>query len=548
MLHVLEVRNLALIDNLTFYPGSGLNVITGETGAGKSMLLDALGLLLGERASSEVIRTGEESALIQAVFTRGKTVWPAALETDEIIFSREIRTSGPNVCRINGRIEPLTQLAFWGRQLVDLHGQNKQQSLLVSTTQRDLLDAYGGEELAQLKNKVFNLYQTRKKLLADLEAMGGDDAAVARQADFLRFQLEEINAAALSAEEEEDLQRKFRRLSNAQQLWERTAKVYAALYEGGYNEAIIEQLGLAEKELAAAAALDEKLSAILQQLIMAEEQITEAARELRNYQDELQLDEMELQRVSDRLETYRNIKKKYGPTLADVEQLRTQLQAELEELLNRSSKREEIEVQITLTEEALQQAARRLSQKRQETAVLLAEKINEALQSLALSGACFAISVQQEAQYGPTGCDRIEFQLAANAGEPLRSLAKTASGGEISRVMLAIKSVLAEQDAVPTLIFDEIDAGIGGLTVRNVAEKLKQLARHRQVICVTHQPLIAAAADKHFLIYKEEKGKRTVTRIKDLTLAEREVELARMLGGKDEVALQHAQKLLTEML
>ncbi|NLZ92907.1 MAG: DNA repair protein RecN [Firmicutes bacterium] len=547
MLHVLEVRNLALIDNLTFYPGSGLNVITGETGAGKSMLLDAVGLLLGERASSEVIRSGEESALIQAVFSRGQTAWPPALETEELIFSREIRTTGPNVCRINGRVEPLSQLAFWGQQLVDLHGQNKQQSLLIPATQRELLDAYGGEELAQLKNKVLELYQTHQKLLKDLAALGGDDAAAARQEDFLRFQIEEIAAAALSAAEEQDLQIKFRRLSNARQLWERIAKVYAVLYENSYKEAIIEQLGIAEKELAAASALDETLTGIMQQLASAGEQITEVARELRAYQDELQLDDRELQRVSERLETYRKIKQKYGPTLADVEQLMGQLQSELEELLNRSSKRESLAVRITQTEQVLQQAALTLSQKRQQTASLLAAKINQALQSLALQGARFAITVQQEVQCGPTGCDKIEFQLAANTGEPLRPLAKTASGGEISRVMLAIKSVLAEQDSVATLIFDEIDAGIGGLTVRNVADKLKQLAKHRQVICVTHQPLIAAAADEHFLIYKESKGKRTVTKIKHLTQAERKIELSRMLGGKDEVAMIHAQKLLEEM-
>lgn len=543
MLRVLEVRNLALIDNLAFYPGFGLNVITGETGAGKSMLLNAVSLLLGERASADAIRTGEESALIQAIFTWQESK-DATVKEEELIFSREVRRSGPNVCRLNGRVEPLAQMAVYGRQLVDLHGQNTQQSLLEVSTQRALLDAYGGEKLTQCRTQVSAQYKNLQQLQKDLQELGGDDAAVLRQADFLRFQLAEIEEANLTSAEEEELAVRWRRLSNAQQLIERTAGVYAVLCEGSFDATIVDQLGLVEKELAAAADLDATLQEILQQISSAAEQIREAARELRYYQEELHLDEEELLAVTERLETYRHLKQKYGPSLAQVADLTAEMQQELAVLTGRRAKREELTAMIAETKAALQKAAAELTRLRQETAVNLGEQINLALQDLALQGAQFVIVVTPEDQYSAYGCDKIEFQLAANAGEPLRSLAKTASGGEISRVMLAIKSVLAAEDAVATLIFDEIDAGIGGLTVRAVAEKLKQLAAHRQVICVTHQPLIAAAADHHFLIYKESSNNRTATKLKKLSAAEREVELARMLGGEDEAALAHAHQLL----
>jgi DNA repair protein RecN (Recombination protein N) len=308
----------------------------------------------------------------------------------------------------------------------------------------------------------------------------------------------------------------------------------------------MDQLGLVEKELAAAAALDGTLQNILQQISSAAEQLMDAARELRYYQEELNLDETELQEVSERLETYRRIKQKYGPTISDVEKLAADMQQELAALTGRSAQREELAEKIAATEAALAQAAAELTVLRQQTAEKLSSRINGALQELALQGAKFNILVAPAEQCSIHGCDKIEFQLSANTGEPFHSLAKTASGGEISRVMLAVKSVLAAEDAVDTLIFDEIDAGIGGLTVRAVAEKLKSLAAHRQVICVTHQPLIAAAADHHFYIYKESTNSRTATRLKKLSPGEREQELARMLGGEDGVALQHAQELLAE--
>lgn len=547
MLRLLEVQNLALIDNLSFYPAEGLNVITGETGAGKSMLLGAISLLLGERATAEAIRAGEEMASMQAVFTLGQHYPGSFAEpAEDLLLCREIRVSGPNLCRQNGRVQPLAAMSTLVRQLVDLHGQNKQQSLLNPETQLKLLDGFGGPELMGLRVEVGEIHGKLGTLLREREKLGGDEVALVRHADFLRFQLAEIESAELSEKEEEELTRQFRRLGNAQQLGEISAKLYAELYDGDHADAIVDRLGMVKKELTSATALDESLAEILERVATVTTQLTEAARDLRSYHDDLSMDAAELQEVSLRLETYRKIKKKYGPTIADLEKLADEIRFELAEISGRSKKRAGVEQEIVTSRENLNKQAAKLSSLRQHVAGLLVAKINEAMQSLALQGARLDIFFQPTAICGSNGCDRVEFMFSANPGEPLRTLAKTASGGEISRVMLAIKSVLAEEDAVPTLIFDEIDAGIGGLTVRAVASKLSRLARHRQVICVTHQPLIAAAADHHFIIYKEVSAGRTVTRLRKLKNEERETELVRMLGGEKGAALDHARQLLQE--
>ncbi|MDW7652295.1 MAG: DNA repair protein RecN [Bacillota bacterium] len=546
MLRMLEVENLALIDNLVFYPGEGLNVITGETGAGKSMLLGAVSLLLGERANPEAIRAGEESAMMQAVFSVPEGFFPAA-DTDnaeELVICREIRKNGPNICRINNRVQPLAGMSALGKRLVDLHGQNRQQSLLDPATQCRLLDSFGGEEHAKLLAKLAEGFGRLGELQRVLDDLGGDEAALARHADFLRFQLDEIAAARLCGEEEAELEKRFNRLTHAHQLADRTAKIYAELYEGAYDGAIVDRLGTVEKELAAAAALDEDLSELLDRIVSVSEQLTDAARELRTYHDEINLDEAELQSVVQRLEHYKTIKKKYGPTVDDVHALAEKLQRELDELAGRNDALANAEQEAAGIRAQMDKTAAELSRLRKEAAAVLAAEINDVLQNLALQGAVFAVTVEEASRNSKHGCDSVEFVFTANAGEPPRPLAKTASGGEVSRVMLAIKSVLAMQDSVPTLIFDEIDAGIGGITVRRVAEKLVSLSRHRQVICVTHQPLIAAAANQHFAIYKENRDGRTVTRLVKLNDKDREKELARMLGGEEGVALEHAQQML----
>ncbi len=550
MLRLLEVRNLALIDNLSFYPGEGLNVITGETGAGKSMLLGAVNLLLGERGNSEVIRSGENEALVQAVFNDFCGALTEEVEycnEEELVLSREIRQSGPNICRINGRVQPLSHLGLLGRKIVDLHGQNQQQSLLNSQTQRLLLDAYGGEELACRLVETEKIFEHCAMLRRELNKLGGDDATLARTAEFLRFQLNEIEDASLTIEEEEELEKKFKKLTHARQLVERTAKVYTQLCEGAFDGgAVIESLGSAEKELTTASALDDSLEGILAQIVEAAGKLNEVARDLRAYIDNISLDEAELDEVVNRLETYKKLKKKYGPTLQDIDALAQKMLDELAELDDRGRSMAKINDELAEAVAELEKNAAHLTALRHMAAGVLVDKTSASLKSLAFTGAQFDISINDSGSVSAHGSDKIEFLFSANAGEPLQLLSKVASGGEISRVMLALKSVLAVEDNVPTLIFDEIDAGVGGVTVRTIAELLQHLARHRQVICVTHQPLIAAAANHHFTIYKITENGRTVTRLTKLSETEREAELIRMLGGEtdDQTALKHARQML----
>jgi DNA repair protein RecN (Recombination protein N) len=550
MLRLLEVQNLALIDNLSFSPGAGLNVITGETGAGKSMLIGAIQLLLGERAGQDVIRDGEESAFIQAVFdddglTAGDEVELALPGDNQLILCREIHRGSTNLCRANGRLQPLAVVSATAQKLVDLHGQNQQQSLLNSRTQLQLLDSYGDEILAGLLEEVGALYRERAGLRGKLDYLGGDDAALERKADFIRFQLDEIETAALSEKEEEELRKRFQKLSHARLLAEKTAKLYGELYEGALDAAIVDRLGMVEKELAAAAALDDSLGAVVEQVASAAEQLQQAARELRDYHDGISLDESELLDVSERLESYKKIKKKYGPDVAHVHQLESELRSELSKLTGRSEKAIQIAGEIALLDEKLQHSCAGLSRMRQEAAAELAQQVSNALAGLALQGAQFSVNLRMNSEIGLAGQDSVEFLFSANPGEAPKPLHRVASGGEIARLMLAVKSVLAQQDHVPTLVFDEIDAGIGGVTIRSVAERLCHLAKYRQVICVTHQPLIAAAADHHFVIQKQSDGGRTVTRLVQLTPDLRETELLRMLGGEagDEAAMEHARQL-----
>lgn len=510
MLRLLEVNNLALLDNLSFYPGAGLNVITGETGAGKSLLVGALELLLGGRAGAELVRTGSDCAMLQAVFDAHL---PAASEEDEEVFcsagndsrvvlGRELRIGGPNLCRVNGRVLSLSQLAAVTQKLIDLHGQHQQQSLLSRAVQRRLLDSYGGPQLSACLGELSGLYREYSEVQRQLHDPGGD-AALERKADFLRYQLAEIASAQLSISEEEALEKRFKKLSQVQRLRERTAKVYDALLESASGTAVIERLGETAKELAAAVLLDEELAGVKIRLDGALQELLLAARTLRDYYQSLEHDEVLLQQTLDRLDVYKKMKKKYGPTVDEVLITRQQIEAELQLLDGRQEKIAEYRQRCQLLEQRLRQTAGRLSEQRREAAVGLEKEIEAALRSLALHGARLQISVHSTETFGPNGQDRVEFLFSANSGEPLKPLAKTASGGEITRVMLAVKSVLAVQDSVPTLIFDEIDAGIGGLTVRAVTEKLRLLSRHRQVICVTHQPLLAAAADHHYLIFKQ---------------------------------------------
>lgn len=556
MLLELKVANFALIENLTWQAVPGLNVLTGETGAGKSIVIGAISLLLGERAAAEQVRLGAETAVIEGLFQVSPALRPemdALLESagiapdDLLILGRELSRSGRSVGRVNGRAVPVSFLKELGRYLIDLHGQHQHQSLLREEEQLQLLDAYGGEPLLRQREEVARLYRQRQACRSALEALGRDSAERERRMDLLVYQLEEIQKAKLTPGEEEELLQQEKLLSHAEKLQSLVEGAYSEIFAGsGLGPALLDRLSGALSALQEAAAIDPGLQQAVGLVESAVTQLQEAAYDLRDYRDRVSFDSGELAAVQERLSQIRSLKRKYGSTVEEVIAFARQVGEDLERLRNSAAEAEKLEKELAGLEEELSGAARRLQQLRLEAAARLSAAVRESLDQLSLPQAQFEIRLKEREQVAPQGVDRVEFMFSANLGEPVQPLAKVISGGEMSRVMLAIKVILAQQDRVPTLIFDEIDAGIGGVVIQSVAECLAHLSRHHQVICVTHNPQIAAMAEGHFMIYKEEREGRTVTRIKALEDQERKQELARMLdgGSADPISLRHGESLL----
>jgi len=569
MLAELSVRDFAIIDAIDLRLAPGFNVLTGETGAGKSILIDAVDLLLGGRADPTFVRAGAEAARIEGLFRldeRTQARIAPILEReglegerpDELLLGREIRREGRSICRVNGRTVSLALLKEIGQNLVDIHGQSEHLSLLRVREHLNLLDRYAGleEERAELAELVHQLRAVR----TELEKLRRDERELARRADLLRFQVEEIESARLEPGEEEALLEERTRLANAEQLAALTSEAYALLYEGsdGANAAL-DLIGQALRALAALAKIDPATAEIAQAVEAASYQLDDAARTLRHYQDTIEFNPARLNQVEERLDLIRRLKRKYGDSIPDILAYARQAAAELEGLTHSE---ERVEV-LRLEEEALLRRigakAERLSQARREAALRLAEGIERELTDLRMAGARFAVDIQwvedesgvpvgeRRYAFDATGIDRVEFLVAPNPGEGLKPLVKIASGGETSRLMLALKTVLSRADQTPTLIFDEIDQGIGGRVGVTVGRKLWGIADAHQVLCVTHLPQLAGYGDAHFKVEKQVIGERTVTRVRELDEAGRVEELAQMLGASGQAVQQSARDILAEV-
>mgnify|MGYP000055980398 FL=1 len=569
MLAELSVRDFAIIDAIDLRLAPGFNVLTGETGAGKSILIDAVDLLLGGRADPTFVRAGAEAARIEGLFRldeRTQARIAPILEReglegerpDELLLGREIRREGRSICRVNGRTVSLALLKEIGQNLVDIHGQSEHLSLLRVREHLNLLDRYAGleEERAELAELVHQLRAVR----TELEKLRRDERELARRADLLRFQVEEIESARLEPGEEEALLEERTRLANAERLAALTSEAYALLYEGsdGANAAL-DLIGQALRALAALAKIDPATAEIAQAVEAASYQLDDAARTLRHYQDTIEFNPARLNQVEERLDLIRRLKRKYGDSIPDILAYARQAAAELEGLTHSE---ERVEV-LRLEEEALLRRigakAERLSQARREAALRLAEGIERELTDLRMAGARFAVDIQwvedesgvpvgeRRYAFDATGIDRVEFLVAPNPGEGLKPLVKIASGGETSRLMLALKTVLSRADQTPTLIFDEIDQGIGGRVGVTVGRKLWGIADAHQVLCVTHLPQLAGYGDAHFKVEKQVIGERTVTRVRELDEAGRVEELAQMLGASGQAVQQSARDILAEV-
>jgi len=557
MLTTLRIKNLALVADLTLELQPGYNAITGETGAGKSILIGALTLILGERADRALIRSGSDTCSVEAVFDVARLHAPLKsflednglepCEDHQLVLKRAFTAAGANRQFVNGSPTTLNRLAALGEWLVDIHGPYDHQSLLQPARQLAILDAFGGFE--KTRDAFAALVDQHEALAAEKTSLIIDDKTYAQQLDLWRFQANEIAAAQLKADQEPQLDRDYQRANNAARLLQLAQTALSALSEE--DQAVISRAGALGRTLQELQRADPAAMPLIEIHEQATASLRELQSELSRYLDKIDLDPARLQELEERLNLIHALKRKYGATLTEVIAFGETASQKLQQLEQRETELARLNQALKKLETELRQTGGELSAQRRKLIPKLSQAVTRHLDQLgfkqsqfdiALNAAGAAAAVQPP--FARTGFDTVEFQFAPNPGEPARPLRAIASSGEMARVMLAIKTVLAAVDQVPVLVFDEVDANIGGETAVAVGEKMRQIGTQRQVLCVTHLAPVAAVAAAHYVVSKQVKGERTVSEIRRLAPAERVTELARMLGGQSEVARKHAQALL----
>ncbi len=561
MLKELNIKNLAIIDQLRVEFAPGLNVFTGETGAGKSIVVDALSLALGERASVDLIRSGFQEAVVEAAFELTSRIAgdvtmllsEQGIEMDpggDLIVRRVLSSSGKNKVYINGSLANLTTLAALGANLADIHGQHEHQSLLSLERQMEMLDTFGG--LEALRGEVTSEYRRLLDVRKDLAELQEGERDRAQREDLLRYQKNEIEAAQLKPGEDEELANEQKVMANSEKLAALSSMVDDMLYSS--DGSVLTNLKKAIDGLNDVIAIDSSLAGARELCESGRAQIEEAAREVASYHNRGEFDPRRLEQIGDRLDLIQKLKKKYGKTIEEIIEFGAKasdalerMERSTEEIENRKSAIQEIKFGLT-------DKAKQLTKKRKAAARDLEKKVEAELNHLGMKKTTFTLKITQEPggdtfdglKLGPQGADRVEFLISPNAGEDPRPLAKIVSGGELSRIMLALKTILVEGDGIPTLVFDEVDAGIGGAVAEEVGKKLKRVAAKRQVFCITHLPQIASMAGSHYGVAKSVKGDRTSTEVRLLDGQERIGEIARMLGGKTitEATVRHAEEMI----
>ena len=572
MLTELHIENFAIIERLDVNFASGLVTLTGETGAGKSIIIDAVETLLGGRAESIQVRSGAERASVEAVFRipeNSRDLIQAVLEREDLFeepdflnLAREVRLNGRNVARVNGRSVNTAILRELGEYLVDVHGQSEHLSLLRINQHQGLLDRYASSEPKNPLPKVLSAYtQAYQELQAvqhKLDEIRQAERDVARRADMLTFQIKEIESAHLQTGEEGTLREERNRLANAESLASLAQQALLALDEGTpESPAATDLLGQISQALSALTRLDPTQNNLDEAARSIFESLTDITRNIRLYLDNIEFNPKRLDQVEERLALIQSLKRKYGETLSAVLEFAVNAKSQLEQITHAEESLEELEKQRAEIFLSLGRAGTELSQLRHDASTRLEKAIEVELADLNMSGARFKVDIQQQpdmlgvalpdgnrVSYYPSGLEKIEFMIAPNPGEGFKPLTKIASGGETSRLMLALKNVLAKADHIPTLIFDEIDQGIGGRVGATVGQKLRQLGRQHQVLCITHLPQLAVYGEQHFRVEKQIHSGRTQTLLKKLDGEERLVELAQMLGGLSEGTMQSARELL----
>lgn len=554
MLRSLSIKNIALIDQIQVDFSEGLNILTGETGAGKSIIIDSINAVLGSRVSKDLIRTGQESAVVEALFDLEDSEAIEIFEEQgfteddtQVVVSREFNLQGKNICRINGRLLNVSMLKELGQNLIDIHGQHDNQSLLNTNVHIDLLDKFGGDKVSKVFDEYSEVYQNVKEMRRKIEQLGGDSRERERKLDLLRFQLEEIDSLKLKSGEDKELEEKKTIMSNAEKMISGINDSYDILYEGERGQSILDGLNLVLKGLANIESFDSKISSFIEKVQSVYYSIEDIVHEIRDYKSSLEFDPNELESIEERLDNIFKLKRKYGQSIEEVLDYRDQVEKELLELEGSQEKLDEYNKKLEELNVLMRQKAEELSKLRKYSAVELEKKIVVELGDLEMKRVQFKVKFEA-GDYTSKGTDKIEFLISPNAGEELKPLSKIASGGEMSRIMLAIKTILADVDEIPTLIFDEVDTGVSGRVAQMVGQKLSHIAKKHQVLCITHLPQIASMSDNHYLIEKSVEGNKTKTSIRHLDVEGKKQEIARILGGMKitETTLMHAQEMIED--
>lgn len=532
MLLDLHVKNLALIEKAEISFEKGLNILTGETGAGKSIIIGSVNMALGGKVPKDIIRQGAEYAYVELIFCVTEPEKKALLQAMDVevpedgtlIISKKIMPSR-SVSKINDETVTAAKLKEITSLLIDIHGQHEHQSLLYKSKHLQILDAYAKSRTVPIKNTIAQTYRTYQELQERIKALSIDKESRLREADFCRFEIEELENADLKEGEEEELTVLYRRFQHGQKIMEGLSAADRALAAEGVSVAL--------KEISQVADYDEALVPIRDQLYDADSILQDIIHDISSYIDGFSFDEEEYVRIGERLDTIHGLQAKYGDFISDIMAQLEEKRRRLEELENHDLILAKLEQDLAETEELLEKQCRELSEIRQKEAEVLVDRIRQGLEDLNFIDVQFDMKFQKLDHYTAGGCDEAEFLISTNPGEPVKPLGMVASGGELSRIMLAIKAVLAETDEIPTLIFDEIDTGISGRTAQKVSEKLSYIGKSHQVICITHLPQIAAMADAHYEIVKSAVDGRTTTTIHQLDYEQMIQELARLLGGAE---------------
>lgn len=554
MLQELSIDNFAIIPHLRIDFKDGMTVLSGETGAGKSIIIDAVGLLAGGRGSHEFIRNGSDKAILQAAFGIKETdkhlqevltTLGIDVTDNQLIIQREIQHSGRNVVRVNGMLINLTMLKQIGEYLVDIHGQNEHQELMQAEKHLLMLDEYAGKEVKELKLKYQQIYQQYKRTLTAVKAKQQNQQEWAQRFDMLKFQVEELETAELEVDEEDLLLAERGRLNNFQKIKE-ALEITALTLNGDGVSGALDHVGEAMQTMQGIEDIDDDYHEISEIITNAFYSLQEATKDISRQVDLLEYDEVRLNEIESRLELIHQLERKYGPDVTTMITYLEKIKNEYTQMKTVSADESQLEAELTKLTNQLEIIAKELSNVRQEKAELLAQEIHQQLRDLFMEKAQFSVNFKRRNNFQLDGIDEVEFYIQTNPGETAKPLAKIASGGELSRMMLAMKTIFAQNQGVTAIIFDEVDTGVSGRVAQAIAEKIATIAQHSQVLTITHLPQVAAMADQHYLIQKAVIDDRTETSVTLLDEQRRANELARMLSGSEvtEVALANATELL----